>query len=296
MRSPILPIRQAGRICDACRQQHLICSRSRSRSFASPARALLANSNSSSPTMFAPRQAPDRTIPRTRQFFSTSAGVLQSSSPQPSSTSSPSTSNAEGEAIDANANANHNNNNHNDRPKAAAPRSHYDFFPRTLPLGPPPAGPFAIDTRALRREFLALQGGAHPDLHPAHLKARAEAASARINEAYRTLESPLARAQHLLALRGLGEDERGRVEDPELLALVLEARERIEDAREEEDLEGPRRENEERVRKSEDLLARMFAEDDLAGAAAEVVRLRYWVNIRESIRNWERGRPVVLEH
>jgi molecular chaperone HscB len=81
------------------------------------------------------------------------------------------------------------------------PQTHYEFFPKTLPRGPPPSGPFHIDTRELRKEFLQLQAVAHPDRHPAHLKSRAEGTSARINEAYKTLQNPLLRTQYLLSLR-----------------------------------------------------------------------------------------------
>ncbi|KAI1819866.1 Co-chaperone Hsc20 [Xylaria intraflava] len=185
-----------------------------------------------------------------------------------------------------------------DAESRVVPQTHYDFFPKSLPDGPPPRGHFKLDVRALRREFLTLQAGAHPDLHPSHMKARAQATSARINEAFRTLESPLLRAQYILALRGLdvANDETAKVEDPELLMLVLETRECIEEAEEEGELEGLKVENEERIRECEDRLERLFAADELDAAAAEVVRLRYWVNVRESINNWEKGKPVVLQH
>ncbi|KAI0545773.1 Co-chaperone Hsc20 [Xylaria curta] len=183
-------------------------------------------------------------------------------------------------------------------PKAKVPQTHYEFFPKTLPEGPPPRGRFHIDVRALRREFLSLQAGAHPDLHPSHMKARAQATSARINEAFKTLENPLLRAQYVLSLRGLdvANDETAKVEDPELLMLVLETRERIEEAEEEGDLEGLKMENEERIAECEENLEELFAADEIDAAKAEVVRLRYWVNVRESINNWEKGKPVVLEH
>ncbi|KAI1383061.1 Co-chaperone Hsc20 [Hypoxylon trugodes] len=178
-------------------------------------------------------------------------------------------------------------------------RTHYDLFPQTLPAGPPPQGPFAVDVRALRREFLTLQATAHPDLAPpGSERRRAEAASAYINEAYRTLAEALPRAQYLLRLRGLdvANEETARVEDPELLMLVLETREAIEEAESEEELEPLREENEERIKESEGRLASAFEKDDIEEARLEVTRLRYWVNIRESIRNWERGKPIVLEH
>ncbi|KAI0597968.1 Co-chaperone Hsc20 [Biscogniauxia sp. FL1348] len=305
MRLPILPMRQAGRICDACRQARshgrspaILSSLSSSlspSSYIAPVRMMFSSSASAAGTVGAAdatsQRASHHRIPRVRQF-STSSAHLQS--PQPSPTRYEAGEVAAGGEGEEEANKALKKKN-----AVTVPHSHYDFFPKTLPAGPPPRGPFAIDTRALRREFLALQGSAHPDLHPTHLKGRAEAASARINEAYRTLEGPLTRAQHVLALRGAADaaaDEAAKVEDPELLMLVLETREAIEEAREEEELEPIREENERRVRESEEVLERAFAEDDLERAAREVVRLRYWINIRESIRNWERGKPVVLEH
>ena len=135
-------------------------------------------------------------------------------------------------------------------------------------------------------------------MHPPSDKARAQALSARINEAYRTLQSPLLRAQYLLSLRGLevGSDETAKVEDPELLMDVLEARERIEEAGSEAEIEGMKGENEARMAESVERLAEAFERDDVEGAKGEAVRLRYWVNIKESLDGWEKGKPVVLEH
>lgn len=180
----------------------------------------------------------------------------------------------------------------------APPRTHYDLFPETLPSGPPPHGHFPIDVRALRREFLQLQARAHPDLHPPESKARAEATSALINEAYRTLANPLLRAQYLLSLRGVdvAADETLKVEEPTLLMDVLEAREEIEAAEDEADLEEPRRINDERIAASEAELERAFHNDNVEAAKREAVRLRYWVNIKESLDNWERGKPITLQH
>jgi len=130
------------------------------------------------------------------------------------------------------------------------------------------------------------------------MKNRAEATSARINEAYKTLQNPLLRAQYLLSLKGIdvAEDETAKVEDPELLMKVLDAREEIEDAQEEEELEGMKRINDQRIEESEKVLDGAFREDDMELAKGEAVRLRYWVNIKESLDAWEKGKPVVLVH
>ena len=86
------------------------------------------------------------------------------------------------------------------------------------------------------------------------------------------------------------------MEDTGLLMEVLEAREAIEDAEREEDLEGLRTENEARIEASVGVLEEAFQKDDLEAAKNEAVRLRYWVNIRESLDSWEKGKPVVLQH
>ena len=179
------------------------------------------------------------------------------------------------------------------------PQNHYEFFPQTLGAAAiPPDGRFPIDLKALRKEFLQLQAKAHPDLQPASKKRQAEALSARINEAYKTLQNPLARAQYILGMRGIdvAEDETAKVEDPDLLMEVLETRETIEEAQEERDLDPLKETNEARIAESEGILEKAFKSDDLDMAKEEAVKLRYWVNIRESIDAWEKGKPVVLVH
>ena len=179
-------------------------------------------------------------------------------------------------------------------------RSAYDLFPSTLPAGPPPTGSYNLDLAPLRREFLRLQAAAHPDRHsnPAD-KVRAEATSAALNDAYRTLCDPLLRARHVLLVQAgmdLEGDEGAKEQDAELLGVVLDARETIEEAEAEEDLEELRLENEERIDESERVLGEVFGKGEWKAAKREAVKLRYWVNVRQSIREWEPGKPVVLVH
>lgn len=194
---------------------------------------------------------------------------------------------------------------------------YYDLFPESLPQGPPPQGPFDIDVRALRREFLRLQAASHPDyFHSASTSSssssapdpentaaaakrrrQAEVTSSHINAAYKTLSHPLLRAQYILAERygvDLAGDEAGShaggaPADPALLMEVLEAREAIDEAESEDDLEGPMAENEERIGRCLEGLRRAFAEGDVDGAVEEAIRLRYWESIKEGIRGWEKG-------
>ncbi|RYP68431.1 hypothetical protein DL771_006695 [Monosporascus sp. 5C6A] len=289
MRPPLIPRRQVGRLCDACRQQLQQRALSlSSRTLASPSLSQRTATATSSITIARHRQQPPRSTTRFMHHSRPLPRAATSEGRQPSSSEGDGTDSKEAAATSTSG------------PKREVPQTHYDLFPQTLPRGPPPAGPFRVDVRALRREYLALQARAHPDAHAGapSQKARAEAASARINEAFHTLASPFRRAVYVLGLRGVrdAEDEAARVEDPELLGVVLEARERVEEAAAEEDLAGLRAKNEARIRASEDALEDAFARDDLEAARREVVRLRYWVGVRESIDNWERGKPVVLEH
>jgi molecular chaperone HscB len=77
---------------------------------------------------------------------------------------------------------------------------------------------------------------------------------------------------------------------------VLEAREAMEAAESEEDLAGLVEENEARIEESERVIGEALERGDLETAKREAVRLRYWVNIREGLTHWERGKEVVLQH
>lgn len=159
---------------------------------------------------------------------------------------------------------------------------------------------------------MQLQAAAHPDFHhdqgvPAgrhshsSARAKAEALSSLINEAYRTLASPLLRAQYLLQQQhsiDLAGDEStvGGAADMDLLMAVIEVREEIEQAQTEADLEPIRTANRARMQACEASLEKAFAADDVEAARRATMELRYWVNIDDALRNWERGKDIVLEH
>ncbi|KAL8920355.1 MAG: hypothetical protein Q9208_006326 [Pyrenodesmia sp. 3 TL-2023] len=193
------------------------------------------------------------------------------------------------------------------------PQTHYDLFPSSLPSGPPPNGSFHVNPSVLRKEFLQLQAKAHPDRHQGADKAKAEAASARINDAYKTLLSPLARARYLLSLRGVemsedesiagsplgmeNENEPGGALDAGLLMEVMEVREGIEEAGSKAEIEEMKAENDKRKKASEDRLDELFKAGDIEAAKKETVKLGYWVNVGTALENWEKiGDGRVSEH
>jgi molecular chaperone HscB len=177
------------------------------------------------------------------------------------------------------------------------PQTHFDFFPKTFPNGPPPNAPFSPDLQALRREFLQIQAKTHPDLAPASQKRQAEALSSRVNEAYKAIQDPLKRAQYLLSLQGIDvEDESAKLAENELLMEVMEAREAVDEVENEEELVSIREENNGRISKSVEVLEKAFAEGAWEQAAQEAIRLRYWMNIEESIHGWEKGQGGGMIH
>ncbi|PKY07003.1 Co-chaperone Hsc20 [Aspergillus campestris IBT 28561] len=177
--------------------------------------------------------------------------------------------------------------------------NYYTMFPNTIPSGPPPASPFAIPIADLRREFLSLQNVIHPDKYPQGAeKQRAEALSARTNEAFRTLADPLSRAQYLLReMHGIdvtAEDGASKhALDPETLMEVMEVQETIEEVGTAPDAEGTivqmKKENDERVRDCVEALGEAFDRGDVETARKECVRLRFWYSVGQGLHEWEPG-------
>src|SRR5580658_6325717 len=92
----------------------------------------------------------------------------------------------------------------------------------------------AIDGKDLEKRFYALSRQLHPDLHSGKSPAereQAEESTAVLNDAYRTLRDPIARAEYLLKLEGfdIGEQTTKDV-PPELLEEVFELNMALEEA------------------------------------------------------------------
>ncbi len=92
----------------------------------------------------------------------------------------------------------------------------------------------AIDPKDLEKRFYALSRQLHPDLYArrsAEEKAYAQDASALLNDAYRTLKDPIARALYLLKLEGFEIGEQGSKDvPPELLEEMFELNMMLEEA------------------------------------------------------------------
>lgn len=93
---------------------------------------------------------------------------------------------------------------------------------------------FALDQEALTLRYRDLQRAVHPDRFAgAGDRERREAVqrASHVNEAYRVLRLPLARARYLLELKGVAFDETDTAMDPAFLMEQMELREALAEVR-----------------------------------------------------------------
>lgn len=156
---------------------------------------------------------------------------------------------------------------------------YYGFFgfPRKL----------SLDTAALQKRFYELSRQYHPDRFaqkPAAERERAEEATAILNDGYRTLKDPIARAEYVLKQEGfdIGE-QRSKDVPPELLEEVFEFNMALEDP--DADLE----EFHERFLKMRDeidaSLEALFNKYDASSDKSLLQQIRNVLNRRRYIRN-----------
>ena len=92
-----------------------------------------------------------------------------------------------------------------------------------------------LDSAALEARFREIQGEVHPDKHANGSDARQRQAmqwATRVNEAYQTLKSPLARARYLLQLLGHDAQVESNTAMPmEFLMAQMELREAVAEAK-----------------------------------------------------------------
>lgn len=208
---------------------------------------------------------------------------------------------------------------------STAVKSFFQLFPRTFPHGGPPKEPFMVDLRALRREYRQLQSEHHPDIviGSQALKldegssVNADVFSSLVNKGYSTIRNPYTRVAHLIELHhpqnvDVTQDEVAKeiiagfqqlspekaLAYGEMLMQVLDAHEALEMAENESDLDDLSAENDVRIDETEENIDKLLSEKTVAWEAVmmEAIRMKYWVNIRNGIKEWEPGKPVHLTH
>lgn len=153
-------------------------------------------------------------------------------------------------------------------------------------LGLRPA--FALDAVALERSYRDLQSRIHPDRHAHAGDAERRASmqwSTRVNEAYRTLKSPVQRAKYLLEMNGVDVQFETNTQMPtDFLLRQLALREALEAAKGAAALDALQAQVQRDKRLLEGNLARLLDEaGDHAAAAGEVRKLMFLERLDEEI-------------
>ncbi|CAH6721989.1 J-type co-chaperone Jac1p, mitochondrial [[Candida] jaroonii] len=200
-------------------------------------------------------------------------------------------------------------------------KSYFDLFPKTFPHGGPPNESFEIPARQFRKEFRTLQSENHPDIligsSALSKKQGTSDFSSLLNIAYSTISNPYTRINHIIEIYhpqhlDISNDEVSKKlieeyqsESPEtsleykdLLMTVLDAHESLEFASNENELDSLSEENDERIEQTEKYIDELLSSSELDWhkIMLEAIRLKYWVNIRNAIKDWEPGKPVHLTH
>jgi molecular chaperone HscB len=158
-----------------------------------------------------------------------------------------------------------------------------DHFAR---LGLPAA--LELEPASLDRAYFSLQRQWHPDrfvTKPADERVRASAEAAALNDAYRTLKDPLARAVYFAGLKGVELPGDGKtIDDPDLLMEAMEAREALHEAETIEAVDGFAARSREDMRKALAGLGGLFLANDTPAIRKALLRLRYLEKFAEEAR------------
>jgi molecular chaperone HscB len=139
---------------------------------------------------------------------------------------------------------------------------------------------FDLDPNTIEQAFHERSKELHPDRFasaPAAERVAVLSKSRALNDAYKTLKSPVGRAEYLLARAGVSIGDNERL-DPTFLMEILELREELAEARvakrtsEVETLCGKMKA---RRKKSVDALTPLFEANDLAAIKEQLILLRY---------------------
>ncbi|XP_013415463.1 iron-sulfur cluster co-chaperone protein HscB, mitochondrial-like [Lingula anatina] len=155
---------------------------------------------------------------------------------------------------------------------------------------------FDIDTVRMSKIYRNLQRLIHPDKFSqksVEERTISEQQASLINKAYFTLLHPLSRGLYILELEGISIEEDSIDMEPEFLMEVMEINERIlesDDAKEVEQIKQENKNNKDNLVKE---LSFAFRQNDFAQAKILLSRMKYFANIEDKVKEFERARAGV---
>ncbi|CAL4125777.1 unnamed protein product [Meganyctiphanes norvegica] len=155
---------------------------------------------------------------------------------------------------------------------------------------------FNINSKFLTKDFRKLQSIYHPDkfgLKSPHEQELAADHSSMINKAYRTVLHPVERAEYLLQLAGLPLEE-GHIDmDPEFLMDIMEVNEELEEAQDKDDVQEIGRKNQQILDGLLQEADSYFENENIVEARGVVAKIKYYDNIYNKIKAYERKHGIL---
>ncbi|KAL4243516.1 HscB family protein [Abortiporus biennis] len=155
-----------------------------------------------------------------------------------------------------------------------------------LPYEP---NPFHVNAAALKRQFIVAQGVVHPDRwsgKPEDKQALASHASTLVNDAYTTLSNPVKRVFYILNREGFKSDGEASLEDPALLADIMEQHEALENAMSQEEVDVIRETNKEAFDDLVQVITGLVEAKDWPAVQKNAIALKYRQGIDTAAKSW----------
>ncbi|XP_045595685.1 co-chaperone protein HscB homolog isoform X1 [Procambarus clarkii] len=155
---------------------------------------------------------------------------------------------------------------------------------------------YNIDTQVLAKTFRKLQVQFHPDKFSLKAEKEHQMAmehSSAINKAYRVLQHPVERAVYLLDLAGEPLHEGQLVMDQEFLMEIMELNEELVNAKDKDTVQVIGQRNQKILSELLREADVAFARNDIETARKVVAKIKYYYNIYEKIRDYERERGIL---
>jgi len=150
--------------------------------------------------------------------------------------------------------------------------------------------PFKVDGKQLTHRFRKLQQTVHPDAWSAMGEEELSAAanlSSLVNRAFKTLQNPVLRVEHILREQGIDLSESEQtLEDPQLLTQIMESREALDEATSQERVDVIVSEAQDAMKKTTREVEEQCENHRWAELQASAIKLRYLQNILHAAKAW----------
>ncbi|KAL4712334.1 hypothetical protein ACJJTC_001495 [Scirpophaga incertulas] len=154
---------------------------------------------------------------------------------------------------------------------------------------------YDIDDTELAKKYKELQKYLHPDKFANKNKTEQEISekySSLVNEAYKTLQEPLARGIYMLKLRGKDIPENTEI-DEEFLMEIMEKNEEVENAETQDEIMKLNEENKSVLKVLQNQISKAFFDGDLVQLVKLLSRMKYYTSIDNQIQAVIRNKGII---